>query len=64
MTGLLGRLGDRVLEKLVPKAAAKADTSWEEYCYCRNMWRYKKWCHVVGGTSGCSPCQAYEVAVC
>ncbi|MDP9844059.1 hypothetical protein [Streptosporangium lutulentum] len=56
MTDLLARLGDRVLEKLAPKATAKADTSYYEACYCRERTKYRKLCHVVGGRSSCGPC--------
>ncbi|MBE8526056.1 hypothetical protein ILP97_52735 [Amycolatopsis sp. H6(2020)] len=62
MTKLLRRAGDRVLGVLVPNASAKADTSWTERCYCKQLWEYRRYCHVVGGTSGCGPCEA--VALC
>lgn len=64
MTGALGRLGDQLLERLVPKATAKADASWIEVCYCRNLKRYKRECHVVGGTTGCTSCYLVDVWIC
>ncbi|MEV6398450.1 hypothetical protein AB0M39_27345 [Streptomyces sp. NPDC051907] len=56
MSRLITRLGDRVLERLVPAADAQADTSYYRYCYCRNVRAYYRLCHVVGGTSSCSGC--------
>jgi hypothetical protein len=64
MTGMLERLGDRVLQRLVPKATAKADTSYYVTCSCKNMVRKRKLCHVVGGTSGCTGCTYIDVWVC
>ncbi|MFF5208605.1 hypothetical protein [Streptosporangium sp. NPDC000396] len=58
MTGVLGKLGDRVLEKLVPKATAKADTYFYRTCYCDGINWYAKLCWVVGGQTGClSSCE-------
>jgi hypothetical protein len=55
--GLLTKLGDRLLDQLAPKASAKADTTWYEYCYCTSDWRkIYKICHTVGGISTCGPC--------
>jgi hypothetical protein len=59
MTGVLGMLGDRVLARLVPKATAKADSSYYSFCYCRERSKSRKLCHIVGGTTACGPCIAY-----
>ncbi|AWS43111.1 hypothetical protein [Streptosporangium sp. 'caverna'] len=61
MTGVLGMLGDRVLARLVPKATAKADTSYYAHCYCRERSKFRKLCFVVGGTTGCGACTAYAL---
>lgn len=54
----MGRLGDRVLERLVPKATAKADVSYWQTCYCTaDHVKYIKYCHTVGGMTGCGACQ-------
>ncbi|MFI6505083.1 hypothetical protein [Nonomuraea typhae] len=58
---LLGQLGDRLLEKFVPKATAQADSSYWMHCWCYGQTRYMKLCHIVGGTHGCTVgCQARE----
>jgi len=62
MRSALRRAGDHLLGVLVPTVSAKADTSWQERCYCKGLVEYKRWCHVVGGTTGCAACEA--VAVC
>ena len=62
MRSVLRRAGDHVLGLLAPTVSAKADTSWLERCYCRGMTEYKRECHVVGGVSGCTPCNL--VAIC
>ncbi|MEV6398956.1 hypothetical protein AB0M39_29935 [Streptomyces sp. NPDC051907] len=65
MIGSIGKLGDRVLERLVPKATAQADTSWTERCYCISERRARfRTCHVVGGTSGCTPCNIERIVNC
>ncbi|GAA3654979.1 hypothetical protein GCM10022224_017580 [Nonomuraea antimicrobica] len=64
MMGTLERLGDRVLEMLVPKATAKADSSYYVTCSCSQMVRKRKLCHVVGGTSGCTACIYTDVWFC
>ncbi|WP_326822958.1 hypothetical protein OHA77_40755 [Streptosporangium sp. NBC_01639] len=51
---VLGKLGDHLLEKLVPKATAKADASYWQTCACYGTTRYAKLCYVVGGISGCA----------
>ncbi|GLZ79270.1 hypothetical protein Afil01_40770 [Actinorhabdospora filicis] len=68
MIRVLGRAADSVLGRLVPKASASADTSWTEWCGpCQwidafgNYARPFKTCHVVGGTSGCTPCNTLRV---
>ncbi|MFD8527976.1 hypothetical protein ACFV0L_11265 [Streptosporangium canum] len=53
MNALLGKLGDRVLGKLVPKTTAKADAYFYQTCWCYGTTRYQKLCYVVGGTTGC-----------
>lgn len=61
MNSVLGRIGDRVLEVLVPKTTAKADTSFWSRCYCGTLegttYRYERYCNVVGGHSSCGPCE-------
>ncbi|MBB6346448.1 hypothetical protein ACWGH8_13925 [Nonomuraea muscovyensis] len=56
MIGALGRFGDRLLERLVPSATARADTTFREYCYCRYTYKHYRTCHVVGGTTSCGLC--------
>ncbi|MEH1166254.1 hypothetical protein V6V47_12790 [Micromonospora sp. CPCC 205539] len=56
MSRVLGNLGDRMLERLVPKATAKADVSWYRQCYCSNHVAYIQLCHTVGGMTGCGTC--------
>ena len=60
MTRILTAFGDRVLARVAPKATAKADTSYEVFCYCSvsasGVYSYWKWCHVVGGSSSCTGC--------
>ncbi|MEU5342470.1 MULTISPECIES: hypothetical protein [unclassified Streptomyces] len=63
MNSTIARIGDRVLERLIPKATAQADTSFYQRCYCRGLEEYKKLCHVVGGTSSCSGCIYYAICV-
>jgi 7-cyano-7-deazaguanine synthase in queuosine biosynthesis len=62
MRSLLRLAGDRVLSILAPKASARADTSWTERCYCRGLYEYKRYCHTVGGATGCGACEI--VAIC
>ncbi|MFD4137958.1 MULTISPECIES: hypothetical protein [unclassified Streptomyces] len=57
MTGMLRKMGDRALERLVPSTTAQADTSFYKFCYCTHNRAYRKLCHIVGGTTGCTPCQ-------
>ncbi|MEW2551296.1 hypothetical protein ACWGRF_21165 [Streptomyces zhihengii] len=64
MTNLM----DKVLDRLVPRATAAADTSFYQYCTgCAyvDAWdaigRWKKLCHVVGGKTGCTGCQTFEI---
>ncbi|MEJ8634326.1 hypothetical protein ABZY19_02620 [Streptomyces sp. NPDC006475] len=64
MTGFR-RLGDRVLERLVPKSAASADTTFYEYCYCTPDWRrIYRLCHVVGGRTSCGKCENVRAIGC
>jgi hypothetical protein len=63
--GFAAKLGDRLLERLAPKATAKADTTWYEYCYCTSDWRaIHRICHAVGGTSSCGPCNHVRYIGC
>ncbi|MEV1004168.1 hypothetical protein [Nonomuraea sp. NPDC050202] len=66
MTATLRVLGDRVLERLVPRATAKADTSYYKRCACYTspVVEVMKLCHVVGGTSGCTGCIYYFLRPC
>ncbi|KAB8195900.1 hypothetical protein FH608_010450 [Nonomuraea phyllanthi] len=66
MTTLLRGFGDRVLERLVPKATAKADVSYYKRCACYSdpPVEVMKLCHVVGGTSGCTGCDFYFLRPC
>ncbi|MET9419433.1 hypothetical protein ABZY06_01670 [Streptomyces sp. NPDC006540] len=59
---------DKVLDRLVPRATAHADTSFYKYCTgCTYVevfdaiGRWQKLCHVVGGTTGCTTCQYFKV---
>ncbi|MFF9868663.1 MULTISPECIES: hypothetical protein [unclassified Streptomyces] len=58
MTGFMGTMGDRILGRLVPKAVAQADTTFEKICYCnqRNRFYFRQICHVVGGYTSCGTC--------
>lgn len=62
MIDFVGRLGDRLLQRLVPNLTASADSSWYVTCYCIKpsgplpAYRKRKLCHVVGGISSCSGC--------
>lgn len=51
------RLADRVLARFMPRATAKADTSYMKWCYCYQGWSYRQRCEIVGGTTSCGPCQ-------
>jgi hypothetical protein len=65
--GAMTRLGDRLLERLVPKtvaaacAGAGAQAQWEERCACRVYvpgvcyWKYRM-CSNCGGTTHCTDC--------
>ncbi|MCX4818596.1 hypothetical protein OG883_01470 [Streptomyces sp. NBC_01142] len=56
MSSLVKRLGDQMLERLVPSADATADTSFYDFCHCSYKKKYYRLCHVVGGMSSCSNC--------
>lgn len=60
MTRMLTAFGDRLLERFAPRATAKADVSYEKFCFCKvspsAIYSYYKMCHVVGGTASCTPC--------
>ncbi|WP_052852676.1 hypothetical protein [Streptomyces avicenniae] len=61
MLNLLGRAGDRLLEAVAPKAVAKADATFKKRCYCHinGAW-VARTCHVVGGMTGCGPCNTTD----
>jgi hypothetical protein len=45
MTGIMGRLADRLLNRLVPTTTAEAACTYEWYtCYCSGGLRYRKRC--------------------
>lgn len=45
MTGMMGRLADRVLSRVVPKSTAEAGCNYTYYiCYCSGGLMYKKPC--------------------
>jgi hypothetical protein len=56
MTGRLMKFADQMLERLVPKATAKADSDYWTPCYCSGGVKWIKRCHIVGGTKSCEPC--------
>ncbi|WP_283138245.1 hypothetical protein [Rhizohabitans arisaemae] len=60
MTSLLGRLGDRIVEKLAPKASAQAAAEWYVHCYCRERSDYRKLCTNIGGRTYCGACYVYR----
>ena len=58
--GVVGNLGDRLLNRLVPKTVATACeagtlATWTEKCYCLRGIKYSRVCDNCGGVS-CSPC--------
>ncbi|MBM9620886.1 hypothetical protein ACFQ60_23250 [Streptomyces zhihengii] len=64
MTNLM----DKVLDRLVPRATASADTSYYKNCdVCTYVEEYghvghwQKLCHVVGGKTGCTGCLYFSV---
>jgi hypothetical protein len=61
MTAVLGRLGDRILGKLVPTASAKAAAEWYVHCYCRERSDFRKICTTAGGTTRCGACYAFRI---
>lgn len=51
MTGILGRLADRVVNRLVPTTTADAACNYVyEYCYCSGGLAYRRRC--MRGCSG------------
>ncbi|MGW2699575.1 hypothetical protein [Streptomyces sp. NPDC001340] len=59
-------LMDKVLDRLVPKATASADTSYYKNCSAcayveifHAIMRKTQLCHVVGGHTSCGPCGEY-----
>ncbi|GAA4671711.1 hypothetical protein [Phytohabitans rumicis] len=56
MTDSLLRFADRMLERLVPKATAKADSTYWVTCYCSGGTKWIKRCHNINGTTSCEPC--------
>lgn len=68
MISAMARLGDRLLERLVPKTVAaacggvEAQAEWYERCYCNwtepqyNCQFMYRLCGVCGGTTYCTEC--------
>ncbi|GLW11745.1 hypothetical protein Misp01_68730 [Microtetraspora sp. NBRC 13810] len=49
----LGKLGDRLLDKLLPTTSAAAETCWTETKYVGyTQWRQ---CCIAAGRTGCTP---------
>ncbi|MGW6286277.1 hypothetical protein [Streptomyces sp. NPDC055107] len=64
MTNLM----DKVLDRLVPRATAAADTSFYKNCdVCTYVAEYghvghwQKLCHVVGGRTSCGKCTYFRI---
>ncbi|MEV0588774.1 hypothetical protein [Nonomuraea sp. NPDC050310] len=57
---VFSRLGDRILERLVPKASAQA-AEWYVHCYCRERSGFRKLCGNYGGQTLCGACYAYKI---
>jgi hypothetical protein len=45
-----------MLERLVPKTTAKADTTFWRTCYCSGGIKRIQRCHTAGGSTSCEPC--------
>ncbi|MEU0572828.1 hypothetical protein ABZ297_46515 [Nonomuraea sp. NPDC005983] len=60
MTHVLGRLGDRILERLVPKTSAKAAYEFYRHCYCRERSDFQKLCTLVNGKEYCGSCYVFR----
>jgi hypothetical protein len=56
MKAVLGRFGDRVLERLVPNASAQADSTFWRTCYCTPGAKYIQRCHTAAGVTTCEAC--------
>ncbi|MEW2298787.1 hypothetical protein AB0958_02200 [Streptomyces sp. NPDC006655] len=63
----MNALMDKVLDRLVPKATASADTSFYKNCtscgyieYLGVYGRLLKLCHVVGGVTSCGACNTID----
>jgi hypothetical protein len=56
MTHSMRRFADRMLERLVPKTTAKADTTFWRTCYCAGGVKRIQRCHTAGGSTSCEPC--------
>ncbi|TXS55693.1 hypothetical protein [Streptomyces sp. t39] len=61
-------LMDKVLDRLVPRATASADTSYYKNCgacsyfeAAQAVGHWQKLCHIVGGTTGCTGCIYFSV---
>jgi hypothetical protein len=74
MLDVLRRLGDRMLERVVPKAVASAcvgaQADWRETCYCDREgylapchW-IMRWCTTCGGITSCGPCDSLSTRCC
>ncbi|NUW30597.1 hypothetical protein HTZ77_04050 [Nonomuraea sp. SMC257] len=59
MSNVLGRLGDRILEKLVPKTSAAA-YEYYVHCYCRERSDFRKICMLSGGKTYCGSCYVFR----
>ncbi|MDR8411610.1 hypothetical protein MTP10_23090 [Nonomuraea sp. 3-1Str] len=60
MSNVLGRLGDRMLEKLVPKTSAKAAYEYYVHCYCTERSDYRKLCTIINGRTACGSCYVFR----
>ncbi|WP_433249343.1 hypothetical protein ACQPYK_02215 [Streptosporangium sp. CA-135522] len=49
----LGKLGDRILDKLLPTTSAAADTCWQEWKDVGYI--VFRTCCIAGGRTGCTP---------
>ncbi|MFJ2030011.1 hypothetical protein [Streptosporangium sp. NPDC087985] len=49
----LGKLGDRLLDKLLPTTSAAADTCWDETKYVG--YGMRRTCCIAGGITACTP---------
>ncbi|WP_328401876.1 hypothetical protein OHS70_28270 [Streptomyces sp. NBC_00390] len=52
MNGILTKLGDRALERLVPSTTARAEVGYYRFCYCSGPFSYERLCPYNGGACG------------